>query len=184
MKAISFNTEMTMAILEGRKTQTRRPFIGEQNEDWMDVSPFGNVGKKLWVREPAVVDSYNPKRRIIYITYKADKESIALKYPDRLKWEPIPGHGIPNGIFREAARIFLKVTNIRVEKLQDMSPIDCVHEGTWKKEAVRLGSGHFAIEKFQKLWDSIYKAEKSWNANPYVWVCEFERISALHISKK
>ena len=78
---------------------------------------------------------------------------------------------------KAAARIFLKVTDIRVERLQDMTKEDALKEGINPKLCVNLAH---TLTKFKKLWDSTIKPDQlkyySWEANPYVWVIEFERV--------
>lgn len=78
---------------------------------------------------------------------------------------------------KEVARIFLKVMDVRVERLQDMDKMDAVKEGIDTRCCVNLAH---ALIKFRKLWDSTIKKSDhdlySWEANPWVWVIEFERI--------
>ena len=86
---------------------------------------------------------------------------------------------------KEAARIFLKVTDVRVERLQDMSEVDTAKEGIRTDiQTHRLDDPGFienvgGVELFKQLWDSTIKKEDidlyGWDANPYVWVIEFER---------
>ena len=77
---------------------------------------------------------------------------------------------------KEAARIWIKVTDVRVERLQDMNKMDAVKEGIDTRCCVNLAH---ALTKFKKLWDSTIKksdlALYGWDANPWVWVIEFER---------
>ena len=102
--------------------------------------------------------------------YLADKntkreQKQLIDYDDR-KWRP--SIHMP----KDAARIWLKVTDVRVERLQDISLEDCVCEGI---EASRTG----IFARFSILWDSTIKkqfiAKYGWDANPWVWVIEFER---------
>lgn len=77
---------------------------------------------------------------------------------------------------KEAARIWLKVTDVRVERLQDMDKMDAVKEGIDTRLCINL---NHALAKFKKLWNSTIKKSDldryGWDANPYVWVIEFER---------
>lgn len=77
---------------------------------------------------------------------------------------------------KEAARIWLKVTNVRVERLQDMDKIDAVKEGIDPRCCINLAH---ALTKSMKLWNSTIKKPDQdlygWDANPWVWVIEFER---------
>ena len=81
---------------------------------------------------------------------------------------------------REAARLFLMVTGVRVERLQDITPNDCVLEGV-EREALATVGGEFARGIFNDVWDSTIKPENlpcyGWEASPWVWVIEFERVS-------
>lgn len=70
-----------------------------------------------------------------------------------------------------ASRITLEIVNVRVERLQDISHGDAIKEGIYIDKA---DWGNFAIPKFNTLWNSIYGPD-DWNANPWVWVVEFEK---------
>lgn len=207
-KPILFSTEMVQAILAGRKTQTRRvikinsaPF----SENFTDAewkNHLNSAGAKLlyggfekgdilWVRETwqkeceeiqiAGGDWSNAYLNATgNFVYRADnillpKESIGFG-----KWKP--------SIFmpKEAARIFLKVTNVRVERLQDISEEDAVDEGVrkctledcedlWENYNGFMGF-YEAKDSFQSLWQSINAKKHPWESNPWVWVYEFERI--------
>ena len=184
MKPILFNTEMVKAILDGRKTVTRRLVKLIGNPAWTGYSPDGAVlygsnnipaakapyrpGDILWVRETwAVWSATNGIAPRIY--YKADKDA-----PVSIRWRP--SIHMP----REAARLFLMVTGVRVERLQDITPNDCVLEGV-EREALTTVGGEFARGIFNDVWDSTIKPADlpryGWEANPWVWVIEFERVS-------
>jgi hypothetical protein len=167
---ILFSTPMVQAILEGRKTMTRRivkfkpfnekhsrpksvPFF-DHSTNSISIFPYGKIGDILWVKE--TFTEYFPGE----FEYKAGFTD------EPIKWKP--------SIFmpKAAARIFLKITDIRVERLQDMSREDC------KKEGVLLGNdnGKFAgwHDVFRDLWEKI-NGPDSWVSNPWVWVISFER---------
>jgi hypothetical protein len=76
---------------------------------------------------------------------------------------------------REAARIFLKVTNVRVERLQDISEDEAIKEGA-KAYGPNNCSGTSARIAFAEIWDKT-TTEHEWRTNPWVWVIEFEKIS-------
>lgn len=196
-KPILFNTEMVRAILEGRKTQTRRvikpqlpdgkkpmvdPFYGTYGYERADEkrTPYA-IGDILWVRETwknatgdpagggyALFDTY---------IYKADgkaKEEYpvdAMMVEDR--WRP--SIHMP----KRAARIFLRVKDVRVERLQDISGKDCVAEGCDADMLSEVGED-FIRGVFNGIWDSTIKEKDfpfySWDANPWVWVINFEKI--------
>lgn len=178
-RPILFSTPMVQAILEGRKTQTRRvikpqpvsiDFYEDRNVWYPEVSkcPY-NVGDVLWVRE-----TFTEVQGIKFL-YKANSEHQAMK------WKP--------SIFmpKEACRIFLKVKLIRVERLQDISEEDAIAEGVvlisnlhgrnnYKRYDMKDKFGTFnPIYSFLTLWEFI-NGRASWTSNPFVFVYEFEQI--------
>ena len=186
---ILFNTEMVQAILDGRKTVTRRilkhdtralldsPFCKKHPEvpdkqiiEKLCESPY-EQGDVLYVRETWC--SRYDGEKYFYLADKCTKreEKKLLDYGE-VKWRP--SIHMP----KEAARIFLKVKDVRVERLQDITEKQAETEGINGSEV--LYDGYIdAREKFAELWDSTIKKsdiEKyGWNANPWVWVIEFER---------
>ena len=216
IKPILFNTEMVRAILDGRKTQTRRIVkqkygntvfemktdkygtrlieieedvegitYGEREDGttWRRIRPYIEPkppyirGDILWVRETwNGVKTGNPK--IGYHTsywYKADDQS---ENPDNL-WRP--SIHMP----KEAARIFLRVVNIRAEQLQRITKEDALAEGadeieSWGCRGGFIKLADYTISNYAKIWDkTVPKADLpryGWAANPWVWVIEFERI--------
>ena len=185
MKPIVFNAQMVRAILEGRKTVTRRvvKFPRGWNPKFTGYIPDGavlygsnnipaakapvQVGEVLWVRE-----TWSRMETGQYL-YKADNEK-PISY---LGWRP--SIHMP----REAARIFLRVTDVRVERLQDITPDQIDAEGC-KEWAYSATTGELLPSGplwFKIAWDSTVKAKNmstySWDANPWVWVIEFERIN-------
>lgn len=215
IKPILFNTQMVQAILEGRKTTTRRII--------KNVEPFGkalatpkgifskeglarhgvyHIGDILYVRE-TWCDRWLPdgflegKERY---GYKADGEpSYGLWGNDsQCKLEVwIPSIHMP----KKVARIFLKVTNVRVERLDQMIIADCLSEGirTYTKDgnlykyAVNeeqytwRDMPHNPHQAFKDLWNSTLKKDQlerhGFDANPYVWVIEFERIDKSEVEQ-
>ena len=225
---ILFNGEMVRAILEGRKTQTRRvvnppppehlpdsdirgpevfsPYIirnGEQVEgepiygvyddwgEWGAKFPYGQPGDRLWVRE-----TWSPDHKDFYpfdkMVYRADNCHAGLKqwakdcelhnhYPNEgcachFRWRP------SIHMKRENSRIDLEITDVRVERLQDISEEDAKAEGFgndedpfWRPTACDPDSGGYPScrNSFHYVWDSIYK---NWGTNPWVFVIEFKRI--------
>jgi len=161
MKPILFNTEMVRAILDGRKTVTRRvckAVTALAIEYEQPVTPPYFAGELLWVRETwnTLCGQY---------IYRADQKP-GMKNPGG--WRP--SIHMP----KEAARIFLQVTDVQVERLQNMSYFDFLKEGLpYNQFEEKLE------EQFKVLWDSTIKPENlrtcSWDANPWVWVIEFER---------
>jgi hypothetical protein len=190
-KPIIFSTPMVVAILEGRKTQTRRVVkapvlqdVREPNEvywkngkvvfNWygetvggFEVKPKYQPGDILWVRETWFENEE-------CLLYKASKYENTKEYHGRNGWVQIkwrPSIFMP----REAARIFLKVTNVRVERLQDITEDEAIKEGA-KAYGQNNCSGTSARIAFAEIWDKT-TTEHEWRTNPWVWVYEFERIS-------
>lgn len=183
-KPILFNIEMVRAILDGRKSCTRR--VIKHNVDAILNSPYHmehpevedawlikklcrppyEPGDILYVRETwcglPVNEAGHMRGHTIYY-YKADGE---LRPKDwRGTWHP--SIHMP----KEAARIWLGVTDVRVERLQDMTDDDAEAEGCFDYTSTALG--------FPDVWDSTIKKSDldryGWEANPWVWVIEFER---------
>lgn len=180
IKPILFNTEMVKAILDGRKTQTRRlTKVG--------LPCYFEPGDIMWVRETwqyfridkptnAVPAEFKPYKYL----YFADGE-IANSSGEPFRWRP--SIHMP----KEAARIFLRVRNVRQERLQDCGNgwcIDIEKEGVKTPQDpilyVNDDEFHDALRaEMEKLWDSTIKPADlpkcGWDANPWVWVIEFER---------
>lgn len=176
-KPILFSTEMVRAILEGRKTQTRR--IKKSDK------PKYQKGDVLWVRE-TWAKIYDPiyKQKIGYI-YKCGHNKNNDVYD--FKWKP--SIHMP----KEACRLFLEVVDVRLERLQDITEEDAIGEGIEIVDT-NLGKGYkFYLERppinakvvvkkpkesFMSLWDSINgkKIGFAWKDNPEVWVYDFKVI--------
>ena len=221
MKPILFNTEMVKAILDGRKTVTRRvvkekgwDITGQpkwaNGEFWFNVcmknkeenaktatchllKPPYEVGDILYVRETwrvrNVYGDFAREGRVAEIEFKAGgKNSYMNIYEDSVysrAWRP--SIHMP----KEAARIFIRVTDVRAERLQEAENLRL--EGIKTSES--CGDCYIAcngcntknsptgcdneVEAFAELWDSTIKpsdiCKYGWGANPYVWVIEFER---------
>lgn len=189
-RPILFRAPDIRAILEGRKTQTRRIVKcgfevdgDESGQGFVPRSPcpYGLPGDRLWVRETWGQVSE-------HIVYRADADEYGrLNYGGlrfKPKWKP--------SIFmpRDASRITLRVVGVRVEQLQDISEEDAKAEGvTSPLSADTLSGGvanyglpvHFTPYRyahgFRFLWEQINGAD-SWNTNPWVWVIDFEREAA------
>lgn len=186
---ILFSTPMVQAILERRKTQTRRiikpqPIIDQDSgfvfdgkhrkqydiHCWMNqfIDDFSRwmPGDLLWVRETW---GWVPTGKGEKIGYKATHSE-----PMHNKWKP------SIHMYKECARIWLEVTDINVERLHEISEVDAIAEGV--KSTVKLTddrmdyTGYYAVEHFQDLWTKI-NGEESWKANPWVWVLIFKILS-------
>ena len=196
MKPILFNTEMVRAILDGRKTVTRRvihiPNYGYFMTEPPRVVSRYQTGGILYVREtwlPLDGDHIIDGRKY---AYRADSTegSEQLRTQYGYKWHP--SIHMP----KEAARIFLRVQDVHVERVQEMSEIDADKEGIRSYWQTPHDNGPPFIgcakgiendlcftrrEAFGQLWDSTVKPADlhcyGWDANPWVWVINFERIS-------
>lgn len=178
MKPIIFSTPMVKAILEGRKTQTRRVIkVDDAPENWkisiagtsiVRTEPYDAklpryaIGDILWVREIWAKRVYSDNRYY----YKADDNLGAIFNREDDRWRS------PIFMPREAARLFLKVTNVRVERLQDITAHDAIREGM--ESVIPFDT----VDVFKELWDNLNaKRGYGWETNPWVWVIEFERIN-------
>jgi len=202
-KPILFNGEMVRAILDGRKTHTRRPVknqekmqdaprrfdaysfystphqcgvkdaFGFENDDGQWKSPFGKPGDVLAVRESARVLHYSKSSRWMDIEYVADGTKTTVPWPERMKWNPIVGHCIPNGCHKEAIRIKRKNKRVWVERVQDITEEDAKAEGV---KPIEEAGSYAHVAAFNSLWWDIYGHDpvKCWDNNPRVWCCEFE----------
>lgn len=191
MKPILFNTEMVRAILDGRKTVTRRlvKFKDGQNPQWSGYVADGPViygshnipavkapfqaGDILYVRETWFKDA---GRYMYRANYSNDEKFYRNGQEVTLRWRP--SIHMP----KEAARIFLRVKDVRAERLQAISADECPSEGVWPLAAGLVGDRErYYKAAFAELWDSTIKPADldayGWDANPWVWVIRFEKIS-------
>lgn len=195
---ILFTGPMVRAILEGRKSQTRRIVTPQPNDSWskppIGVSesghwvshgchsdlkcPYGTVNDHLWVREAwAHVIVGN---QIDYL-YRADHHTGLEKKDGDQKWKP--SIHMP----KVACRLMLEVTGVKVERVQEITEADAIAEGCKKLPAsgriTDVPGGQYggriwssAKKWYEELWTSI-NGPDSWNSNPFVWVIEFHRIT-------
>jgi hypothetical protein len=158
---ILFSSKMVQAILEGRKTQTRRVIL--------PTTKYGIPGDRLWVKETfRWFDALSESDKDGVFSGWMYKASTDQSEADNYKWKP--------SIFmpKKASRITLQILDIRAERVQDISESDAWSEGVVGKGTSRYnGEG---IDLFHTLWDSINeKRGYGWNANPHVYVIEFKR---------
>lgn len=193
-RPVIFNGEMVRAILAGRKTQTRRimkpqpePVPGKPGEYWWpsnvfetmlmmsdfqrvgfegaaaDASPFGRIGERLWVRETFGDCGV----RLVYRADADDGASCQVK-----RWTP--SIHMP----RSACRLLLEITDVRVERLNDINEQDALAEGMddgTSPAAIAAGWFEKPRRAFRRLWERIY-GQESWDSNPWVWVVEFKQV--------
>lgn len=208
IKPILFNTEMVRANLEGRKSCTRRlvssrQFLGMLPDKCKNAAPDEFLKGKRMMFKPycdmtdaeLIMTAYKAPYQpgdILYVreTWKKAPngyyyyESWQRSYvADITKWHP--SIHMP----KEAARIWLKVTDVRVERLQEITDEQAKREGiqyyecptgfTWKQETDMHNCYTTPIGAMQALWNSTIKKSDidryGWDANPYVWVISFER---------
>jgi len=192
MKArpILMSAPMVRALLDGRKTQTRRVVKGEALR-WLDTDfgagfvampenrlcPYGVPGDLLWVRETwkphSLYAGMKPSEMPqAHVFYRADDRYA----PSNTPWNP--------SLFmpRWASRLTLELTEVRVERLQEISEADAIAEGiegdghgAWKCYARDASQTHWAAprESYRTLWKSINEPG-SWEANPWVWALTFK----------
>ncbi len=214
MKPILFNTEMVRAILDGRKSCTRRIVKGfiPNNAVWgyTAFTPKGRIscrgtfadgygekffkppyqpGDILYIRETwECFECWNcdgdqrgncpkePKKSVLDKTCGCYMYRATDEISGDAKWHP--SIHMP----KEAAQIWLEVTNVRVERLRDITGLSVQKEGIEVEPNECAGKFDFVSELFllfQRLWDSTIKKSDldcyGWDANPWVWVIEFER---------
>ena len=202
-KSILFNTDMVRAILDGRKSCTRRlvQFLSGENPKWTGYIKDGAMlyngrnepcirtqpyqpGDILYVRETwcalPVNEAGHMRGHSIYY-YRADGDLRPEGW--RGNWHP--SIHMP----KEAARIWLKVTDVRVERLQEITEDEAVKEGIYQSNCKECNApfgcdacpdeGYNEIDGFADLWNSTIKKSDldryGWDASPWVWVIEFER---------
>jgi len=202
-RPILFSAPMVRAILEGKKTQTRRvvqpipQMVSEKNIVTWDGDaaalmrlfdqvgrscPYGQTGDRLWVREtfqPMFAEGVENHWETDWktgkgysISYPAtDGVQEFLTIDDELSSACKPSIHMP----RWASRILLEITAVRVERLQDISEADALAEGVTADKYYGLDRAN--ARSYSHLWESINGAG-SWEANPWVWVVEFKRVSA------
>lgn len=223
-RPIIFSGPMVRAILEGKKTQTRRVVKWPRWVSDLDnaayqlrahsaialfqdgrpikqyACPYGKPGDRLWVRETWADVNCEAGPAIIYRAdhvlspwtdwciergpdYGAGPSMNYEKYPGdyTMWWSDLlagePDHGWKPSIFmpRWASRLTLKVTDVRVERLQEISEEDAIAEGVDCECGPLTACGHCAQREFKKLWNEINaKRGFGWDGNPWVWVVTFE----------
>lgn len=184
-KPILFNTEMVRAILDDRKTVTRRPI--KPQPKFRLAYNFAGEGKgvkvgrwhypdknayKYWGDTYKLPEDITDEDRIKFwvAPYRGDD----ILYVRENKWRP--SIHMP----KEAARIFLRVTNVRVEQLQDISGRGLIDEGLYSQKELSDGMMRDKFSAFEDFWNSTVKksdlAKYGWDANPWVWIIEFEKV--------
>ncbi|HHQ4661793.1 TPA: hypothetical protein ACSPZY_002222 [Aeromonas veronii] len=202
-RPVIFNGEMVRAILAGRKTQTRRimkpqpeAMPDKPGEYWWpakrfesmlqlsyfndpvtkelaaDACPFGGIGDRLWVKETFAPGLCTKSA----IAYRATHKPSDLDegWDEQIKWTP--------SIYmsRSFSRIKLEITDVRVERLNDINEQDALAEGMddgTSPAAIAAGWFEKPRRAFRRLWERIY-GQESWDSNPWVWVAEFKQVQS------
>lgn len=201
-RPILFSAPMVRALLNGRKTQTRRAYknrkhpdagcdmaaceLAREKQHVIDRScPYGRPGDRLWVRETHR-PIFGQTCGLIAVDYQADPREKWERLGDQIgtptKWTP------SIHMRREYSRIQLEIVSVRIERLNDISYEDAISEGmadhakvipcnknfdeTSEQCARRL---RWPQRQYENLWNKISGAG-SWDANPWVWAVEFKRV--------
>jgi len=198
-RPIIFSAPMVRALLDGRKTQTRRvvkpqpthlnpagvPRIAQSvGNSKVIACPYGRPGDRLWVRETwcGEVDChtsqliYNEDGNTYKCLYRADGHHVVLDDGDGFTKTNKDGSEASPWkpsihMPRWASRITLEIVSVRVDRLQDISEADAQAEGVYTDPACP------AYDAYAALWDQINGAG-SWDLNPLVWVIEFKKVEA------
>ncbi|MEY0948827.1 hypothetical protein AB7179_01365 [Providencia manganoxydans] len=198
-RGIIFNSEMVRAILDGRKTQTRRimkpqPKTNENGgfswpsnicQSMINIKEMMQDNEGVWAGIAGIACPHGGVGDRLWVreTFKAGlctESTIAYKathkpsdleegWHEEIKWTP--SIHMP----RWASRITLEITDVRVERLQEASDDDFKAEG-YPLERELTGGSTDAFCWFRNLWDSISKPECNFESNPWVWVIEFKRV--------
>lgn len=206
---IIMTSESVRAILDGRKTQTRR-IIKPQPEDfkplgkagqmipyrqgkevpdmpghhiWEPIKcPYGVVGDRLWVQEGYQITSFNvckiPHNAFVG-HYLCDNKKFAkpATLDELKKWgHRKKPHAKTSGrfMYKSLARLWLEITGIRVERVQEISEKDATAEGVMRLTTYRTETP--MIDMFRHLWNVLNaKRGFGWDKNPFVWVIEFKK---------
>lgn len=205
---ILMSGEMVLALLENRKTKTRRiikpqpemqdfgvggeayAFVKGKHKvyngfiaiginafnkgETHNICPYGHVRDQLWIKETFAYTDHTVNIKPGYVYRATDPDWSTLK---GFKWTP--------SIFctRKASRITLEITNVRVERLNEISEEDAAAEGVTIRQ-VETGVEHCGIKEmmpespvdaYARLWEQI-NGKGSWSANPFVWAISFKRI--------
>lgn len=201
-RQILFSGAMVRAILDGRKTQTRRVVKLPHNNPLGAWEPTTIGGKGLYRDKACTIPANEPERAAIWHTRTGDCVVALYGQPgDRLwvreTWREDSPDDAEAAIYRAdgrtdlppefkwkpsifmprwASRITLEITGVRVERLQDIGWRDCAAEGTPNDPEHGIGYPTWQ-DAYAALWDSINAKRAPWASNPWVWVVEFKRVT-------
>lgn len=181
---------MALAAHRGIKTQTRRPVKHQTEcEPPLDACPFGRVGDRVYVRETFSLNrNIGPDEyaRITYLADGAEHDTDGFRVcstPNRINANPERQRWTPSiHMPKWAARTWGTITDVRVERVQDISAADAIAEGIERHDSDgvtyygEFENGHRDPRvEFNRLWGSLYSGALNWYANPWVWVVTLER---------
>jgi hypothetical protein len=197
-RPIVFRAENVLAIIAGRKTQARRLVdlrleilaLGKVNgTEALDLCRYGRPGERLWVRETIKREGDGRWR------YAADNRPVRQRkfegapagttiLPDGVSGAEYPASYMP----RWAVRLVLEITDVRLQRLHDITLADAIAEGPpcWscdgpidgvgKKDCVCYGNTNAARPSFVMLWERSHSETEPWASNPWVWAITFRKI--------
>lgn len=192
-RPILFKGPLVRAILSGQKTVTRR-LLKMPHGFWETSAtgelvpipancPYGKPGDRLWVRETwARVGNCDPGYLTFAATYPAclPPELENIPAASEIRWKP------SIHMFRRDSRILLEITDVRVERLQDISDaeieregidLDALADGQDRYDMCHAGSGADGRPTLRTAWRHLWESTGgNWEANPWVWVVEFKRV--------
>lgn len=152
-RGIIFSAESVRAILDGRKSQTRRLSKGQHF-----ACPHGEPGDRLWVREEWAIG--DPLRFVDHC-----RDGVAYRAVDGNQPHSTERWRSPLFMPRWASRITLEITRVRVERLQAIGEDDARAEGA------------ASVAEYAGVWDAINRRKAPWALNPWVWAIEFRRVT-------
>ena len=137
-----------------------------------DACPFGGIGDRLWVKETFAPGLCTKSA----IAYRATHKPSDLDegWDEQIKWTP------SIHMSRSFSRINLEITDVRVERLNDINEQDALAEGMddgTSQAAIAVGWFEQPRRAFRRLWEKIY-GQESWGSNPWVWVVEFKQVQS------
>jgi hypothetical protein len=209
-RPILFSKPMVQALLEGRKTQTRRlikpdpdiaghwkEWTSDRIDQWIRMCPYGVVGDYLWVRElhwrwgKWIKNGLTKSGRTKWTFFSVGN---SVRYAENAPKTTAKRDGECGWVYRHArfmfhahSRIKLEITNVRVERLQDISEEDAVAEGIesiqggthlWINYSIRRDESDWfrsPIDSYRSLWESI-NGVGSWDENPFVWKLKLKKV--------
>jgi hypothetical protein len=175
-RPILFSAPMVRALLNGTKTQTRRRMRDSENA-WREQKCPYDFGMRLWVRETTIIAPKRWTTENLSTHWDADGDGRIVQYlasqPNREAADDYNLKATPS-IFmpRWACRITLEITDVRVQRLRDISEGDAKAEGVDPiREKVPTHR-----DAYRYLWDDI-NGTGAWQANPWVWALTFRRVA-------